>query len=72
MQKIGEAQYLYSPSDLVHFLSCNHSIVLTMRSFTEKLEKAEETASNKLLQNKGFEHEAAYLAKLKAEGKRVI
>jgi len=72
MQKIGEARYLYSPSDLVHFLSCNHSIVLTMKSFTEKLEKAEETASNKLLQNKGFEHEAAYLAKLKAEGKRVI
>ena len=56
MQKIGDAQYLYSPSDLVHFLSCNHSIVLTLKSFTEKLEKAEESATNKLLQTKGFAH----------------
>jgi len=66
MQKIGDAQYLYSPSDLVHFLSCNHSIVLTLKSFTEKLEKAEESATNKLLQTKGLAHEADYLAKLKA------
>ena len=72
MQKIGDAQYLYSPSDLVHFLSCNHSIVLTLKSFTEKLEKAEESATNKLLQTKGFAHEADYLAKLKAQGKRVV
>lgn len=72
MQKIGEAQYLYSPSDLVHFLSCNHSIVLNLKSFLEQIEKAEDSASNKLLQNKGFAHEAAYLAKLKADGKRVV
>jgi uncharacterized protein len=72
MQKIGGAQFLYSPSDLVHFLSCNHSIVLTLKSFTEKLEKAEESATNKLLQSKGFAHEAAYLSQLKAEGKRVV
>ncbi len=72
MQKIGDAQYLYSPSDLVHFLSCHHSTVLDLQSFSEKMEKAEESANNKLLQKKGFEHEAAYLAKLRQEGKRIV
>ncbi len=72
MQKLAPNQYLYSPSDLVQFLNCNHNIVLTLRSFSEQMEKAEESATNKLLQKKGFAHEAAYLAKLKGEGKRVV
>jgi len=72
MQKIGDAQFLYSPSDLVHFLSCNHSTVLDLKSFTEKMEKAEDSASNRLLQKKGLEHEAAYLARLKQEGKHIV
>lgn len=72
MQKIGDAQFLYSPSDLVHFLSCHHSTVLDLRSFAENMEKAEESASNRLLQKKGFEHEAAYLAQLKQAGKKVV
>ena len=72
MQKVGDAQFLYSPSDLVHFLSCNHSTVLDLMNFTEKMEKAEESASNRLLQKKGLEHEAAYLEKLRQEGKRIV
>ena len=72
MQKLAPNKYLYSPSDLVQFLNCNHSTVLALKSFSEKLEKAEESATNKLLQKKGFAHEVAYLAKLKAEGKLVI
>jgi uncharacterized protein len=72
MQKIGDAQFFYSPSDLVHFLSCHHSTVLDLKNFAEAMEKSEESATNKLLQEKGFKHEAAYLEKLKAEGKRVV
>ena len=72
MQKLAPNQFLYSPSDLVQFLNCNHNIVLTLKSFSEKLEKAEESATNKLLQKKGLDHETVYLAKLKAEGKRVV
>lgn len=72
MQKIGDAKFLYSPSDLVHFLSCHHSVVLDLKSFSEDMEKAEESASNRLLQEKGFKHEAAYLQKLKDEGKHVV
>lgn len=72
MQKISDAQFLYSPSDLVHFLSCHHSTVLDLKSFAEAMEKAEESASNRLLQKKGFEHEAAYLEQLKKAGKKVV
>lgn len=72
MQKIGDENYLFSASDLVHFLGCNHSTVLDLRSFSEKMTKAQDSASNKLLQNKGFQHEAAYLQALKNEGKQII
>lgn len=72
MQKIGDTQFLYSPSDLVHFLGCNHSTVLDLKSFAEAMEKAEDSASNQLLQRKGFEHEAAYLKQLKDAGKTVV
>jgi len=72
MQKLNDGRYLFSASDLVHFLGCNHSTVLDLRSFTEKLEKAEDSASNKLLQEKGFQHEAAYLKSLQDAGKKIV
>ncbi len=72
MQKIGETQFLYSPSDLVRFLSCNHSTVLDIRNFTEAMKKAEESASNQLLQKKGYQHEGEYLERLRREGKHIV
>lgn len=72
MQKISDTEFLYSPSDLVHFLNCNHATVLDLKNFTEKMEKAEESATNKLLQEKGFKHEAQYLEQLRREGKSII
>ncbi len=73
MQQIGNGKdYIFSATDLVQFLACNHSTVLDLRSFTEKLEEAETPAANVLLQKKGLEHEAAYLQKLKEQGKTVV
>lgn len=71
MQRISESQVLYSPSDLVHFLSCNHCTVLDLKNLTEKMQKAQESTTNKLLQAKGFEHEAKYLNQLKSKGKAI-
>jgi RecB family nuclease, putative, TM0106 family len=72
MQKLDDGRFLYSASDLVHFLGCHHSIVLDLKSFTENLTKAEDSAGNKLLQEKGFRHEADCLQILKDQGKKVI
>ncbi len=72
MQKIGDNQYLYSPSDLVHFLSCHHRTVLDFLNLTEAMKKAEDSATNQLLQKKGFEHEKAYLEQLRSAGKSIV
>jgi len=68
----NKSKYSYSPSDLVTFSGCRHASFLDVKSLTEDIEKAEESASGKLLQQKGFEHEAAYLQHLKDEGKTVV
>lgn len=72
MQQTSKRHYLFSASDLVHFLACQHSTVLDLRNFSEQLEIAEESVVNQLLQAKGHEHEVNYLNKLKNEGKSVI
>ena len=71
MQQRDDGSYLFSPTDLVNFLGCSHSTVLDIRSFSEKMKEDEVSESDKLLRLKGDEHEAAYLARLKKEGKRV-
>jgi uncharacterized protein len=71
MQQRDDGSYLFSPTDLVNFLGCSHSTVLDIKSFSEKLKEDDVSESDKLLRRKGDEHEAAYLASLKKEGKRV-
>lgn len=72
MQKLGDAQFLYSPSDLVRFLGCNHSTVLDLQNFTTPIKKSEGSATNRLLQEKGYKHEADYLERLRQEGKTIV
>ena len=72
MQKLYDTKFLYSPTDLVRFLSCNHSTVLDLQNLNEEIKKAEESSTNKLLQRKGFEHEENYLERLKSEGKSIV
>ncbi len=72
MHKYGNDQILYSPSDLITFLGCHHATYLDVKALSEKMDKAEADMMGKLLQKKGLEHEAAYLRKLKDEGKSVI
>ena len=72
MQQYGNNQILYSPSDLVTFLGCHHASFLDVKALSESMDKAEASTTAQLLQQKGLEHEAAYLQQLKDEGKSVI
>lgn len=70
MQQYGNDQILYSPSALVTFLGCYHASFLDGKALSEN--KAEASTTGQLLQQKGLEHEAAYLQQLKDKGKSVI
>ncbi len=72
MQQYGNDQILYSPSDLVTFLGCHHASFLDVKALSEDMDKAEASTTGQLLQQKGLEHEAAYLQQLKDEGKSVV
>ncbi len=72
MQQYGNDQVLYSPSDLVTFLGCHHASFLDVKALSEDLDRTEASTVGQLLQKKGWEHEAAYLQRLKDEGKTVV
>ena len=65
-------KFLFSPSDLVVFLACHHATYLDLKRYSDKIEPIEDSATNKLLQEKGYLHEANYLQSLKNDGKTII
>ena len=71
MQKIG-GRFLFSASDLVNFLECDHLTNLDLVNLETPLKKAEDDEQAVLIQKKGFEHEAKYLSALKASGLSVV
>lgn len=75
MQKISDNKLLFAPTDLLKFLDCNHATFLEVQYTLEKEgapKKVEQSASEKLISDKGLEHEAQYLAKLKQEFATVV
>jgi hypothetical protein len=42
MQQIASGSFLYSASDVVHFLECEHLTSLDLRAFTEDLQKTKD------------------------------
>ena len=62
---------LYSASDLVGFLECEHSTTLALTNLVTPLQKAEDDESAVLIQDKGYAHEGAVLDAFKAHGLRV-
>lgn len=62
----------YSASDLVSFLECEHFVSLNLANLETPLPKAEEDEQNKLIQKKGFQHEAAYLRKLEKQFPQIV
>jgi uncharacterized protein len=68
-----DGQPVYSASDLVGFLACEHLTELE-RAVLARLATRPSDADPELdvLRNRGMEHERRYLAELEAEGRRVI
>ena len=71
MQKV-KGNTLYSASDLVGFLECEHLTTLDLVNLETPLQKAEDDEQAKLIQKKGFEHEAKYLHDLLEAGVSVF
>jgi uncharacterized protein len=63
---------LYSATDLVNFLGCQHSTVLDMRQLSDPVEFPPDVEQTVLLQEKGIEHEKAYLESLRAHGLSIV
>ena len=66
MQQTSPGSFLYSASDVVHFLDCEHLTSLDLRAFTEDLQKAKDDEQALLIQEKGNLHENAFVEVLKA------
>jgi uncharacterized protein len=64
MQK-NEKQILYSASDIVNFLECEHLTTLDIIDLDTPLSRTEDDDQAKLIQAKGFAHEADFVARLK-------
>ncbi|HLB09505.1 MAG TPA: hypothetical protein VK617_08220, partial [Gemmatimonadaceae bacterium] len=62
---------LFSATDLVGFLECEHVTTLGLSDLVTPLQRAQDDESAILIQDKGFAHEAEYLASLEARGLRI-
>ena len=71
MQKSG-SNILYSASDIVNFLECEHLTFLDLKNLVTPQTPKEVKAEDKLIQDKGIAHEKTYLQKLIDSGLTVI
>ena len=63
---------LYAATDLVNFLECEHVTSLDLRHLDSPLPLAEVDESTQLIQQKGYEHEGAYVQHLHDQGLTVV
>ncbi len=68
MQKIN-GEVVFSASDLVHFMECEHLSALDRLHLDAPMEKAKDSEEAELIQSRGFAHEKAYLEKAKLRQK---
>lgn len=71
MQK-RDGELLFSASDLVNYLECEHLTTLDMMDLETPLLRSADSDEAKLIQAKGFAHEAEFLAALQRQHERVI
>ncbi len=73
MRLAADGTLLLSPSDLSAHLACPHLTALELRVQRGELERTHvDDTHGELLRRKGDEHEAAYLARLEAEGRTIV
>lgn len=66
LQKV-KGSILFSASDITYFAECQHRTWLDRLHLDAPMEKAIDDEQSKLVQAKGFAHEAAFFAKLQAQ-----
>ena len=71
MQRI-DGQLLLSPSDVTAYLACPHLTTLELSVARGGRAKPAPGEQAELVFRKGREHEAAYLERLRAEGKTIV
>lgn len=71
MQKRGE-KILYSASDIVNYLECEHLTSLDLIDLEIPLQKTADSEQAQLIQKKGYAHEADFLELLKVRHASVI
>jgi predicted RecB family nuclease len=72
LQQLSSGEVLYSASDLVNFLECEHLTTLDLIDLKTPLPKTESSDDAKLIQAKGFAHEGRYFDELKAQCASVV
>lgn len=71
MQRRSGGHLLFSASDLVNFLGCEHASMLDLANLDAPHSFDDDSEETQLLQRLGIAHEIAYLDQLKDEGKVV-
>jgi uncharacterized protein len=71
MQQVDERLY-FSPSDLNHFVECEHLTTLDLLAVEGRGVAKEKDPQAEIVRQKGFEHEQAWLERLRDEGKQVV
>ncbi|MEK6719997.1 MAG: TM0106 family RecB-like putative nuclease [Chloroflexota bacterium] len=70
--QLVDGQLIVSASDLVGFLECDHLVTLEMeRTRGEREKPFRDDPQLELIQKRGYAHEQAYIARLRAEGREV-
>ena len=64
-------QRIYSATDLVNYLGCTHATFCDLRQLVQPVTLPAHNDYAVLLQEKGIEHERAYLAQLRKEGRTI-
>ncbi len=70
MQNVA-GQFVFSPSDLNHFLECEHLVQLELVRGARVVREVGDAHAD-LLRAKGLQHEAAWLQRFRDEGRHVI
>jgi predicted RecB family nuclease len=71
MQKHGD-EILYSASDIVNYIECEHLTTLDMINLETPLPKTDDNEQAKLIQAKGYAHESDFLDLLKTQHSSII
>jgi uncharacterized protein len=70
--RVYRDKVIFSATDLVTFLGCRHATFLDRRQLDDPVPLGPDDPYLKLLQEKGHEHERAYLEKLRAQGLGIV